>query len=178
MFIVVLFIRLLKNMMWTGWEGLQDHKTGRPETVLNAKSADKIIELRKQYGYGGDKGTGNRFLVPVETGEFYIIPECRKTPKILNISVPLNVSMAIKSLTITESAYDVLKRLKYGDESFSDAIIRIGQEKTVDVKKYFGILKGGEIKARKLIGDIKKRRIEFDKSFEKKLSKLKKIRGN
>lgn len=35
-----------------GWEGLKDHKTGRPETVLNSKAADKIIELRKQYGYG------------------------------------------------------------------------------------------------------------------------------
>lgn len=89
----------------------------------------------------------------------------------------LKCSMVIKSLTITEDAYDVLKRIKHSDESFSNVIIRIGQEKTVDVKKYFGILKGGEIKAKKLIVDIKKRRLEFNKGFDKKLSKLKKIRG-
>ena len=35
-----------------GWDGLVDHKTGRPETVLNSKTADKIIDLRKKFGYG------------------------------------------------------------------------------------------------------------------------------
>jgi len=34
------------------WDGLKDHKTGRPETVLNSKSADIIIDLRKKFGYG------------------------------------------------------------------------------------------------------------------------------
>ena len=31
--------------------------------------------------YSGDKGSGDGFLFPVGTGEFYIIPERRKTPK-------------------------------------------------------------------------------------------------
>jgi putative transposase len=35
-----------------GWEGLKDHKTGRPETVLNPKVVDEIISLRKQFKYG------------------------------------------------------------------------------------------------------------------------------
>lgn len=35
-----------------GWAGLKDHKTGRPETVLNSKAADEIIAIRKRYGYG------------------------------------------------------------------------------------------------------------------------------
>ncbi|MEK6857400.1 MAG: antitoxin VapB family protein [Nanoarchaeota archaeon] len=85
--------------------------------------------------------------------------------------------MVIKSLTITENAYDVLSRLKHGNESFSDVIIRIGDEKSVDLEKYFGILKGGEKKAEELISTIKKRRIEFEEDYTKKLTNLKKIRG-
>lgn len=34
------------------WDGLKDCKTGRPETVLNPKAENKIIDLRKQFGYG------------------------------------------------------------------------------------------------------------------------------
>ena len=30
------------------WEGLQDHKTGRSETILNPKIADEIIEIREK----------------------------------------------------------------------------------------------------------------------------------
>src|SRR3989338_2020904 len=35
-----------------GFDGLKDHKTGRPETTLNSKVQDMILELRKTYGYG------------------------------------------------------------------------------------------------------------------------------
>ena len=35
-----------------GWDGLVDHKTGRNEVVLNEKAAEKIINLRKSFGYG------------------------------------------------------------------------------------------------------------------------------
>ena len=35
-----------------GWDGLKDHKTGRPETVLNPNAVTVILDLRKQYGYG------------------------------------------------------------------------------------------------------------------------------
>ena len=35
-----------------GWDGLKDHKTGRPETVLNPKAQEKILHLRKKYKYG------------------------------------------------------------------------------------------------------------------------------
>ena len=44
--------KLIKIFQEYGWEGLQDHKTGRPETILNVKIADKIIEIRNKYGYG------------------------------------------------------------------------------------------------------------------------------
>ena len=35
-----------------GWDGLIDHKTGRPETSLNKNAEFIIFDLRKQYGYG------------------------------------------------------------------------------------------------------------------------------
>ncbi len=35
-----------------GWEGLKDHKTGRPELVLNHNSEIIIIDLRKRFKWG------------------------------------------------------------------------------------------------------------------------------
>jgi len=35
-----------------GWDGLKDHKTGRPETVLNANAQIIILDIRKRFGYG------------------------------------------------------------------------------------------------------------------------------
>ncbi len=35
-----------------GWDGLKDHKTGRPETVLNPNAEIIIFDLRKRFGYG------------------------------------------------------------------------------------------------------------------------------
>ncbi|MDO8660548.1 MAG: DDE-type integrase/transposase/recombinase [Candidatus Woesearchaeota archaeon] len=35
-----------------GWDGLRDHKTGRPETVLNENVAVVILDLRQRFGYG------------------------------------------------------------------------------------------------------------------------------
>lgn len=44
--------KLIKHYEEGGWDALKDHRTGRPETVLNAKVQDMILELRKTYGYG------------------------------------------------------------------------------------------------------------------------------
>ena len=35
-----------------GWDGLKDHKTGRPETRLNQNAEIIILDLRKRFGYG------------------------------------------------------------------------------------------------------------------------------
>lgn len=35
-----------------GWDGLKDHKTGRPETILNQSAVIVILDLRKRFGYG------------------------------------------------------------------------------------------------------------------------------
>jgi len=34
------------------WDGLKDHKTGRPEIILNQKAEDIILEIRKKRRYG------------------------------------------------------------------------------------------------------------------------------
>jgi putative transposase len=35
-----------------GFDGLKDHKTGRPETMLNPNAETIILDLRKRFGYG------------------------------------------------------------------------------------------------------------------------------
>lgn len=35
-----------------GWSGLKDHKTGRPETVLNPQMVSIILDLRRKHKYG------------------------------------------------------------------------------------------------------------------------------
>jgi putative transposase len=43
---------LAKTYKEFGWDGLKDHKTGRPETILNQNSMIIILDLRKRYRYG------------------------------------------------------------------------------------------------------------------------------
>lgn len=47
--------------------------------------------------------------------------------------------MAVKTITITEEAYDSMKRLKSGGESFSDLFLRL-TSKTATVKDIRGFL--------------------------------------
>jgi putative transposase len=35
-----------------GWDGLKDHKTGRPEIALSRNAEIIILDIRKRYGYG------------------------------------------------------------------------------------------------------------------------------
>jgi len=43
---------LVKSYKQDGWDGLKDHKTGRPETTLNQNAEIIIFDLRKRFGYG------------------------------------------------------------------------------------------------------------------------------
>ena len=43
---------LVKTYKEQGWDGLKDHKTGRPETTLNKNAEIIIFDLRKRFGYG------------------------------------------------------------------------------------------------------------------------------
>ncbi|MBI2675065.1 MAG: antitoxin VapB family protein [Candidatus Aenigmarchaeota archaeon] len=46
--------------------------------------------------------------------------------------------MAVKTITITESAYKVLKSLKAPRESFSETIMRVAKRRPL--KEFFGVL--------------------------------------
>jgi len=48
--------------------------------------------------------------------------------------------MAVKTITITEDAYEALKRMKRDDESFSELFLRLSG-RTLLVKDIIGILK-------------------------------------
>ncbi len=43
---------LIKTYKEQGWDGLKDHKTGRPETKLNPKVEIIILDLRRRFGHG------------------------------------------------------------------------------------------------------------------------------
>ena len=48
--------------------------------------------------------------------------------------------MTIKTITVTEDAYNAIKKMKLGDESFSDLFLRIG-EGNLKIKDLIGALK-------------------------------------
>lgn len=86
--------------------------------------------------------------------------------------------MVIKSLSITEDAYNVLKRLKHGDESFSEVIMRVGDEKRDHIKKHVGILKRSQAETDEMLRKIKDRRKEFGKEMEDRQERFRKLRGS
>lgn len=83
--------------------------------------------------------------------------------------------MVIKSLTITEDAYETLKKLKFKDESFSEVILRISKGKSNVIEKYFGILKMSEKEVNEWQKRIKEGRKEFDKHFKERQEKFKEM---
>src|SRR3989344_6391703 len=44
--------RLLRIFKEQGWDGLKDHKIGRPETILSRNAEIIIFDLRRRFGYG------------------------------------------------------------------------------------------------------------------------------
>ena len=44
--------KLVKRYNEFGWDDLNDHKTGRPESQLNKNAEIIILDLRKRFGYG------------------------------------------------------------------------------------------------------------------------------
>ncbi len=71
-----------------GWEGLQDHKAGRSETVLNPNAVVIILDLRKRFGYGAcrieqllkNKGFGisHRQIEKVLIRNDCVVPDIKK----------------------------------------------------------------------------------------------------
>jgi putative transposase len=44
--------KLVRVYVELGWDGLMDHRTGRPETVLNRNAEIIILDMRRKYAYG------------------------------------------------------------------------------------------------------------------------------
>ena len=44
--------QILEKYKQYGWDGLKDHKTGRPETILNQTSVGIILDIRRRNRYG------------------------------------------------------------------------------------------------------------------------------
>ncbi|MFH1590734.1 MAG: integrase core domain-containing protein [archaeon] len=44
--------KIISKFKQFDWDGLKDHKTGRPEVVLNLNAETIILGLRKRFGYG------------------------------------------------------------------------------------------------------------------------------
>lgn len=75
--------------------------------------------------------------------------------------------MTVKTITITEDAYNLFKRLKEEDESFSDLIKRIGSERKSDINRIFGALSKYNVEeGRKKAKEI---RTKLDKDLKKRL---------
>ena len=74
----------------------------------------------------------------------------------------------VKTITIMDDAYEALKRLKKKDESFSDIIIRVGKEKKMNLKEWFGVLKGDEERIKEFHSAIKKIREEVSRDVVKR----------
>ena len=82
--------------------------------------------------------------------------------------------MTIKSLTITEGAYEALKTLKHGDESFSDVILRISKEKIGLAARYLGVLKLTDKETEEWKLNIKRWHEEFNKEASERIKKIRK----
>jgi len=83
--------------------------------------------------------------------------------------------MAIKSLTVTENAYQALKVMKHGDESFSEVILRLSQEKIGQAARFFGALKLTPAEKAELQKRIARQRIDLEQEFSTRAKKLRKM---
>lgn len=75
--------------------------------------------------------------------------------------------MAIKTITVTEDAYDAIKRLKNEDESFSELFKRLGS-KPATIKDIVGKLKTTPEDYEKFAARVRKIRQELGEGFEKR----------
>ena len=76
-------------------------------------------------------------------------------------------------MTITEDAYDALKAMKHGDESFSEAILRISKARKDHLSRFFGILSKEDAEA--LSKNTKRRRQEIEKEDKERRQKFRRI---
>lgn len=78
--------------------------------------------------------------------------------------------MAVKTITVTEDAYEALKSLKASQESFSETILRVAKRKPLS--DFFGVLskESGE-RLEKTVYELRKRRNEVHRERMKRIIK-------
>ncbi len=76
--------------------------------------------------------------------------------------------MAVKTITVTEGAYEALKSLKGANESFSKTLLRVAKRKPLS--SFFGVLSGetGE-RFEKAVLEARKKRNESHRARMKKI---------
>lgn len=72
--------------------------------------------------------------------------------------------MAIKTITITEDAYERIRRLKREGESFSKLFLRLSSEKRSTGRSIYGLLKGEDTE--RLLKTSREIRKRADKEME------------
>ena len=75
------------------------------------------------------------------------------------------ICMAVKTITVTEEAYEALRQLKEEGESFSKLILRVARGRP-RLDKYIGILGGPD--AERMKRNIKAFRKRADKDFKRR----------
>ena len=81
--------------------------------------------------------------------------------------------MTVKTLTITENAYNKLLRLKRAHESFSKLFMRLAEKEKPDIMKYAGLLTDEEAEKVKLhMGKFRK---EFNASYMERAKRVEKL---
>ena len=75
----------------------------------------------------------------------------------------------VKTITVTDDAYEMLKKMKSGDESFSEVIKRVAKPQ-LNLRDYFGILPKED--AEKVQKALKERRLSISKDIEERRKRV------
>jgi len=85
--------------------------------------------------------------------------------------------MTVKTITITENAYNMLKGMKHGDESFSEVIARIGSEKK-SIVDFLGLLKDSGESVEEMQKRVKETRKRISESIRKRHDRFRHFSSN
>jgi len=86
-------------------------------------------------------------------------------------------SMVVKTLTIKEKAYDALYGLKRENESFSDVILRLSEEKIGKTAQFFGVFKHDPEGMKKMRERICIHRAKIDAESAERIRKIRQRLG-
>lgn len=76
--------------------------------------------------------------------------------------------MAVKTITVTEDAYETIKRMKSDEESFSELFLRLGH-KQLSVRDMLGILKESPEEGAAFAERVRRIRQGTDESSERRV---------